>query len=121
MDNKTIEELAMAVALKDYCEEVIEKNKKLLRSMTKDEIDKINKTKMLIINRSTKTTSTYPKEYEDEVEKLKLKYTKTTTSIPNYNIKLITTSYTDNRKDLIVNKILTMNQSELNKILKQNK
>lgn len=121
MNNHEIEELAMAVTLQTYCEEVIDKYKKVLRAMSKDEINKINKTKMLIIKRSTHTTSTYPKEYKDEVAKLKLKYTKTTTSIPDHNIELITTGYTDNRKDIIVNDILTLSVKELNKILKHNK
>lgn len=121
MDNKAIEELAMAVALRDYCEEVIERNKELLRAMAQEEVDKINKTRMLIIKRSTQTTSTYPSEYNEEIKKLKSKFTKITTSIPNHKIEFITTGYTDNRKDIIVNEILTLNQSELNKILKHNK
>lgn len=118
MDKQKIEELAMAVALQEYCSKVIENAKEIIRNLSEEEVREINKTTMLLINRKSSTKHTYSKEYNDALAEIKQKYPATTVSIPNHTITLTTTGYTDNRRNIIVNKILTLNKTELDRILK---
>ena len=118
MDKQMIEELAMAVALREYCDGVIESAKDIIRNLSDEEIREINKTTMLLINRKSSTKHTYSAEYNKALAEIKQKYPATSISIPNHSITLTTTGYTDSRRDIIVNEVLTLNKTELDRILR---
>ena len=59
MDKSRIEEVAMAVAMVEYYQQIIDSAKDEIRNLTEEEIAKINKGNDLIIKRQNYTKTIY--------------------------------------------------------------
>ena len=81
MEKSRIEEIAMAVAMVEYYNEIIDNAKEEIRNLSEEEVAEINKGKDLIIKRQNYTKTIYSNEYKKAVEEIakKLPPTKETT------------------------------------------
>ena len=87
MEKEEIEELAMAVAMVEYYQEIIDSKKDKIRNLSEEEIAKI--------------AEKYPPEKE---------------TTKNYTIKLQATSYTNSKREIITNKLATQNKTQLRRV-----
>lgn len=113
MEKSRIEEIAMAVAMKEYCNEIIENAKDEIRNLTDEEIAEINKGKDLIIKRQNYTKTIYSNEYKKAVEEIAKKFPPTKETSVNHTIKLQATSYTISKREIITNKFTQLNKTQL--------
>lgn len=113
MEKTKIEELAMAVAMVNYYNQIIENSKDEIRSLTEEEIAKINESNDLIITRQSYTKTIYSKEFNEELAKLKVKYPPAKKTINNHTIKLTATAYTESKRKLITDKFASLNKTQL--------
>lgn len=115
---KQWQELADKVALLEQLTEDIEKAKIDIRQMTKEEI--INK--YVDVSRSNNTTTTYPENYNTELniikKKLKEKYASEITTITkeNYSIKLTAMKQAQVKANTITNEVIQMSNTALKRI-----
>lgn len=116
METLDIEKLAEAVQQFDYYDNYIKEAKELIRKLPQKEVDKINTTTMLHIDRQPQYNYTYSAEYKAEVEKLKEKYPAEVDKIDNYKIKLTTQNVTVIRKAEEVRKLAENNVTTLRKL-----
>lgn len=117
-----IEELAMAVAIVEHYQSIIDSKKEEIRNLTQEEINKINNGYDLQIKREKHTNTIYSAEYKEEVKKLQEKFPPKKETIENHTIKLSPTNYTRSKAEIIVSKIATMNKTQLKaacKVVKQ--
>ena len=119
MEKLRIEEIAMAVAMCEYYQEIIDNAKEEIRNLTDEEIAEINKGNNIIIKRQDYTKTIYSEEYKQEEKKLKEKYPPTKETTKNHTIKLQATSYTNSKRDIIINKFATLNKTQLKSASKQ--
>ena len=114
---KQWQELADKVALLEQLTEDIEKAKVDIRQMTSKEI--INK--YVDVSRSNNTTTTYPENYNTELnvikKKLKEKYANEiiTVTKENYSIKLTAMKQAQTKADTIANEVIQMSNAALKK------
>ena len=113
MKKSRIEEIAMAVAMVEYYNEIIENAKEEIRNLTEEEITEINKGKDLIIKRQNYTKTIYSKEYQEAKKELEKKFPPTKETTVNHTIKLQATAYTTSKRELITNKFTNLNKSQL--------
>lgn len=113
MEKSRIEKIAMAVAMVEYYQNIIENAKEELRSLTDEEVEKINKSNDLIIKRQDYTKTIYSEEYKQEEKKLKEKYPPTKETTKNHTIKLQATSYTISKREIITDKFTNLNKTQL--------
>lgn len=112
---KQWQELADKVALLEQLTEDIENAKIDIRQMTKEET--INK--YVDVSRSNNTTTTYPENYNTELnivkKKLKEKYASEiiTVTRENYSIKLTAMKQAQTKADTITNGIIQMSNTAL--------
>ena len=116
MEKEEIEELAMAVAMVEYYQEIIDSKKDKIRNLSEEEIAKINKGNNLLIKRQDYTKTIYSKEYKEEVAKIAEKYPPEKETTKNYTIKLQATSYTNSKREIITNKLATQNKTQLRRV-----
>lgn len=119
MEKLRIEEIAMAVAMVEYYQEIIDNAKEEIRALTDEEIAEINKGNNITIKRQDYTKTIYSEEYKQEEKKLKEKYPPTKETIKNHTIKLQATGYTNSKRDIITNKFATLNKTQLKSASKQ--
>ena len=119
MDKSRIEELAMAVAMVTYYQDIIDQAKDEIRGLTDEEVAKINEGNSLIITRQDYTKTTYSEEYKREVAKIAEKYPPTKEKFVNHTIKLQATGYTNSKRELITNNFATLNKTQLKAASKQ--
>lgn len=113
MDKSRIEEIAMAVAMVEYYNEIIENTKEEIRNLTEEEIAEINKGKDLIIKRQNYTKTIYSKEYQEAKKELEKKFPPTKETSVNHTIKLTATAYTTSKRELITDKFTNLNKTQL--------
>ena len=113
MEKEEIEELAMAVAMVEYYQEIIDSKKDKIRNLSEEEIAEINKGKDIIIKRQDYTKTIYSNEYKEEEKKLKAKFPPEKETTKNHTIKLEATSYTTSKREIITNKFAAMNKTQL--------
>ena len=118
MEKSKIEEIAMAVAMVEYYNEIIENGKEEIRNLSEEEIAEINKGKDLIIKRQDYTKTIYSKEYQEAKKELEKKFPPTKETTVNHTIKLQATSYTTSKRELITNKFANLNKTQLTKVSK---
>ena len=116
METLDIEKLAEAVQQFDYYDNYIKEAKELIRKLPQKEVDKINTTTILHIDRQPQYNYTYSAEYKAEVEKLKEKYPAKVDKIDNYKIKLTTQNVTVIRKAEEVRKLAENNVTTLRRL-----
>lgn len=116
MKELNIEELAQAIQQFDYYDNYIKQAKELIRKLPQKEVDKINETTILHIDRKAKTFTTYSAEYKAEVEKLKALYPATKETKENYTITLTTQNVTVIKKAKEVRKLAGNNITALRKM-----
>lgn len=119
MDKLRIEEIAMAVAMVEYYNTIIENAKEEIRNLTEEEVNEINKGKDLIIKRQNYTKTIYSKEYQEAKKELEKKFPPTKETTVNHTIKLLATAYTDSKRELITDKFTTLNKTQLRVASKQ--
>lgn len=115
MEKFNIEEIATLIAIQKYANDKIEAFKKYCRIAPQTEIDKINSSNHLTIKRDNKPITTRGAEYDLKVEELKQKYPTKTTYEENGKITLTVSNYTITKKDIITNKFITLNKTQLMK------
>ena len=113
MEKSRIEEIAMAVAMVEYYNEIIENAKEEIRNLTEEEIAEINKGKDLIIKRQNYTKTIYSKEYQEAKKELEKKFPPTKETSINHTIKLQATAYTTSKRELITDKFTNLNKTQL--------
>ena len=113
MDKSRIEEVAMAVAMVEYYQQIIDNAKDEIRNLTEEEIAKINKGNDLIIKRQNYTKTIYSKEYKQAVEEIAKKFPPTKETTGNHTIKLTATAYTTSKREIITDKFTNMNKTQL--------
>ena len=113
MEKLRIEEIAMAVAMVEYYNEIIENAKDEIRNLSEEEIAEINKGKDLIIKRQNYTKTIYSKEYKKAVEEIAKKFPPTKETAVNHTIKLQATAYTTSKRELITSKFTNLNKTQL--------
>ena len=113
MEKSRIEEIAMAVAMVEYYNEIIENAKEEIRNLSEEEINEINKGKDLIIKRQNYTKTIYSKEYKKAVEEITKKFPPTKETTVNHTIKLQATAYTTSKRELITDKFTNLNKTQL--------
>lgn len=116
MENLDIEKLAEAVAQFNYYDEYIKKAKEIIRSLSEEEITRINSTTSLNIDRQPQTNYKYSDEYKAEEKKLKEKFPPEKEVIENYKIKLTLSNATIIRKTNEVRKLAENNITTLRKL-----
>ncbi len=116
METLDIEKLAEAVQQFDYYDNYIKEAKELIRKLPQKEVDKINTTTILHIDRQPQYNYTYSAEYKAEVEKLKEKYPAEVDKIDNHKIKLTTQNVTVIRKAEEVRKLAENNVTTLRRL-----
>lgn len=119
MDKSRVEEIAMAVAMVEYYNGIIENAKEEIRNLTEEEVNEINKGKDLIIKRQNYTKTIYSKEYQEAKKELEKKFPPTKETTVNHTIKLLATAYTDSKRELITDKFTTLNKTQLRVASKQ--
>ena len=113
MDKSKIEEIAMAVAMVEYYQQIIDNAKDEIRNLTEEEVAKINKGNDLIIKRQNYTKTIYSKEYKQAVEEIAKKFPPTKETAVNHTIKLTATAYTTSKREIITDKFTNMNKTQL--------
>lgn len=113
MDKARIEELAMAVAMVEYYQKIIDEAKDEIRNLTEEEIEKINKNKDLIIKRQDYTKTIYSEEYKQALEEITKKFPPKKEKIANHSIKLLATAYTKSKADIIATQLANKNKTQL--------
>lgn len=113
MEKSRIEEIAMAVAMVEYYNEIIENAKEEIRNLSEEEIAEINKGKDLIIKRQNYTKTIYSKEYQEAKKELEKKFPPTKETTVNHTIKLQATAYTTSKRELITDKFTNLNKTQL--------
>lgn len=119
MEKSKIEEIAMAVAMVEYYQTIIDNAKDKIRNLTDEEIAEINKGKDLIIKRQNYTKTIYSNEYKKAVEEIAKKYPPTKETTVNHTIKLQATTYTTSKREIITNKFTNLNKTQLKSASKQ--
>lgn len=113
MEKSRIEEIAMAVAMVEFYNEIIENAKEEIRNLSEEEIAEINKGKDLIIKRQNYTKTIYSKEYQEAKKELEKKFPPTKETTVNHTIKLQATAYTTSKRELITDKFTNLNKTQL--------
>lgn len=113
MEKSRIEEIAMAVAMVEYYNEIIENAKEEIRNLSEEEIAEINKGKDLIIKRQNYTKTIYSKEYQEAKKELEKKFPPEKETTVNHTIKLQATAYTTSKRELITDKFTNLNKTQL--------
>ena len=113
MEKSRIEEIAMAVAMVEYYNEIIDNAKEEIRNLSEEEIAEINKGKDLIIKRQNYTKTIYSKEYQEAKKELEKKFPPTKETTVNHTIKLQATAYTTSKRELITDKFTNLNKNQL--------
>ena len=113
MKKSRIEEIAMAVAMVEYYNEIIENAKEEIRNLSEEEVAEINKGKDLIIKRQNYTKTIYSKEYQEAKKELEKKFPPTKETTVNHTIKLQATAYTTSKRELITDKFTNLNKTQL--------
>lgn len=113
MEKSRIEEIAMAVAMVEYYNEIIDNAKEEIRNLSEEEIAEINKGKDLIIKRQNYTKTIYSKEYQEAKKELEKKFPPTKETTVNHTIKLTATAYTTSKRELITDKFTNLNKTQL--------
>jgi len=113
MEKSRIEEIAMAVAMVEYYNEIINNAKEEIRNLSEEEIAEINKGKDLIIKRQNYTKTIYSKEYQEAKKELEKKFPPTKETTVNHTIKLQATAYTTSKRELITDKFTNLNKTQL--------
>lgn len=113
MEKSRIEEIAMAVAMVEFYNEIIENAKEEIRNLSEEEIEEINKGKDLIIKRQNYTKTIYSKEYQEAKKKLEKKFPPTKETSVNHTIKLQATAYTNSKREIIIDKFTNLNKTQL--------
>ena len=116
MEKEEIEELAMAVAMVEHYQEIIDSKKDKIRNLSEEEIAKINKGNNLLIKRQDYTKTIYSKEYKEAVAKIAEKFPPEKETLKNHTIKLQATSYTISKQEIIANKLATQTKTQLAKV-----
>lgn len=118
MEKERIEEIAMAVAMVEFYQNIIDNAKEEIRNLSEKEIDKINKSKDLVIKRQDYTKTIYSEEYKKAIEEIAKKFPPKKEKLANYSIKLQSTAYTNSKRDIITNKFAQLSKAQLNKASK---
>lgn len=113
MEKTKIEELAMATAMVEYYQKIIENAKDEIRKLTNEEIEQINKGNDLIIQRQKYTKTIYSQDYLTAKKELEEKYPPEKAVIENHTIKLTPTAYTIAKQKLITNTFTKLNKTQL--------
>ena len=113
MEKSRIEEIAMAVAMVEYYNEIIDNAKEEIRNLSEEEIAEINKGKDLIIKRQNYTKTIYSKEYQEAKKELEKKFPPTKETTVNHTIKLQATAYTTSKREIITDKFTNLNKTQL--------
>lgn len=113
MEKSRIEEIAMAVAMVEYYNEIIDNAKEEIRNLSEEEIAEINKGKDLIIKRQNYTKTIYSKEYQEAKKELEKKFPPTKETTVNHTIKLQATAYTTSKRELITDKFTNLTKTQL--------
>ena len=113
MEKSRIEEIAMAVAMVEYYNEIIDNAKEEIRNLSEEEIAEINKGKDLIIKRQNYTKTIYSKEYQEAKKELEKKFPPKKETSTNHTIKLQATAYTTSKRELITDKFTNLNKTQL--------
>jgi len=113
MEKSRIEEIAMAVAMVEYYNEIIDNAKEEIRNLSEEEIAEINKGKDLIIKRQNYTKTIYSKEYQEARKELEKKFPPEKETTVNHTIKLQATAYTTSKRELITDKFTNLNKTQL--------
>ena len=113
MEKSRIKEIAMAVAMIEYYQLIVDNAKKEIRNLSEEEINEINKGKDFIIKRQDYTKTIYSNEYKKAVEEIAKKFPPEKETVANHTIKLIATTYTISKRKLITNKFTNLNKKQL--------
>ena len=113
MDKARIEELAMAVAMVEYYQKIIDEAKDEIRNLTEEEIEKINNGKDLTVSRQNYTKTIYSEEYKQALEEIAKKFPPQKETIVNHTIKLKATAYTKSKADIIATQLANKNKTQL--------
>jgi F0F1-type ATP synthase membrane subunit b/b' len=113
MEKSKIEKLAIAVAMVEYYQQIIDNAKEEIRNLTDKEVAEINKGKDLIISRQNYTKTIYSKEYQDAKKEIEKKFPPKKETIVNHTIKLTATAYTTSKRELITEKFTNLNKAQL--------
>lgn len=113
MDKSRIEEIAIAVAMVEYYQDIIDNAKDEIRNLTEEEVNEINRGRDLIIKRQNYTKTIYSKEYQEAKKELEKKFPPTKETTVNHTIKLTATAYTTSKREIITNKFTNMNKTQL--------
>ena len=113
MDKARIEELAMAVAMVEYYQKIIDEAKDEIRNLTEEEIEKINSGKDLTVSRQNYTKTIYSEEYKQALEEIAKKFPPQKETIANHTIKLKATAYTKSKADIIATQLANKNKTQL--------
>ena len=119
MEKLKIEEIAMAVAMVEYYQEIIDNAKEEIRNLTDEEIAEINKGKDIVIKRQDYTKTIYSNEYKEAIKEIAKKFPPKKETIANYTIKLQSTAYTTSKREIITDKFTTLNKTQLLSASKQ--
>ena len=113
MEKSRIEEIAMAVAMIEYYQQIVDDAKEEIRNLSEEEVAEINKGKDLIIKRQNYTKTIYSNEYKKAVEEIAKKFPPTKETTVNHTIKLTATAYTTSKRELITDKFTNLNKTQL--------
>lgn len=116
--------LGQIIALKQYCEDYLEEYKDIMRNMTNEEIENLNRNMFFKVMRKDFTKTTYPEEYKQEEKALKEKYRNSIVKDTkrNYSVTFSSTSYSESKTKVIIDNILTCTKTELkNMVASKNK
>ena len=113
MEKSRIEEIAMAVAMIEYYQQIVDNAKEEIRNLSEEEVAEINKGKDLIIKRQNYTKTIYSKEYKKAVEEIAKKFPPEKETSVNHTIKLQATAYTTSKRELITDKFTNLNKTQL--------
>lgn len=113
MEKSEIEKIAIAVAMVEYYQKIIDDAKEKIRDLTEEEIAKINQGKDIIIKRQNYTKTIYSKEYKQAAEEIAKKFPPTKEVSINHTIKLQATAYTNSKRELITDKFTNLNKTQL--------
>ena len=113
MEKSRIEEIAMAVAMIEYYQQIVDNAKEEIRNLSEEEVAEINKGKDLIIKRQNYTKTIYSKEYQEAKKELEKKFPPEKETTVNHTIKLQATAYTTSKRELITDKFTNLNKTQL--------
>ena len=113
MEKSRIEEIAMAVAMVEYYQDIIDNAKDEIRNLTEEEVNEINRGRDLIIKRQNYTKTIYSKEYQEAKKELEKKFPPTKETTINHTIKLTATAYTTSKREIITDRFTNMNKTQL--------